>query len=189
MTDQHLVNIKVKPYVKQYLINNCGNPCNISLLPEVNKEFLKHLSKPLFSRESLPVSQRNDDLCIVIPEWIFYKYGWEITKSGQQDFNAFIERRIKFIARSWIGCQTGIGFTTADSIRAFQDKFNFPEDVWSYEAIKKDLQRNSDCEKNKKIEHFLIELSNDIHLRILNNLSEEGTYISKRHKNELSKIG
>ncbi|TLX73717.1 hypothetical protein E9993_14765 [Labilibacter sediminis] len=187
MSEKYTVNIKVKPYVKQYLINNCGDPCDLSLLPEVHKEFLRYLSKPLFTRESLPASTQNDDLCIEIPEWIFKQYGWELTQSGQLDFNTRMEKRLKFIMRTWIGHRTAIGFTIAETIRGFQNKFNFPEDVWSYEAIKKDLYRNTECEKSNTVENFLKKLDIEMQQQFVNNLSATGT-ISKKWKHELSQI-
>ncbi len=188
MPEIYTVNIRVKSYVKQYLINNCGNPCDLTLLPDINKVFLQYLTKPLFSRESLPVSSYNEDICITISDWVFYRYGWEVTKSGQQDFNVRMEKRLKFIMRNWIAHRTAIGFTIADAIRTFQEKFNFPEDVWSYEAIKKDLQRNTDCERSKSVENFLKELDLEMQQKFVNNLSDTGT-ISLKWKNELSKIG
>ena len=64
MTEKYTVNIRVKPYVKQYLINNCGSPCDLNLLPDINKEFVQYLSKSLFTRESLPSSVYNNDICV-----------------------------------------------------------------------------------------------------------------------------
>ena len=45
--------------------------------------------------------------------------------------------------RSWCSAQYAFGKSKFQSIRAFQDKFGFTEDVWSFETIKKDCQRNN----------------------------------------------
>jgi hypothetical protein len=185
MSEKYTVHIRVKRYVKQYLINNCGHPCDLNLLPDINKDFVQHLSKPLFNRESLPHSTYNDDICTIeIPEWVFKRYGYEITKTGQLDFNMKVERRVKFMMRHYVVTQVSLGFKMIDAIRSFQDKYNFPEDVWSYEAIKKDVYRKTNSEKDDDIQEFLNKMSNKLERQYINNLSQLGT-ISKKYKHDI----
>lgn len=188
MTDSFFTDVKVKPYVKQYLVNNCGNPVDLTFLPRFNSLLKQNLMKPMFKGESLPMRQDECYVRIQLSKDTFYRYGWELTKSSQQHFNARIEEELKSLARNYIAMRSGWGFSVASSIRKFQDVFNFPEEVWSYDAIKKDLDRNSEAKKDSSVENFLRSMDKKIHNIFLENMSETGT-ISKRYKNELHKIG
>lgn len=187
MSDRFEVVIKVSGYAKQYLINNCGNPVDLSQLPDLNKIFVQKLRKPLFRHESLNMASNTEYVCIVISEDTFRRYGWELTKTDQMDFNNIVERRVKFIMRNFVASKSAIGQPIAKVIRDFQEKFNFPEEVWSYEAIKKDLFRHTEIKRNPDIESFIQSFDRKLYKMFVDNLSDSGT-ISKTYKNELSKV-
>lgn len=187
MSNQFHIDVKVKPYVRQYLINNCGNPADLTLLPKVNEIFKKLIRKPLLRFESLPLPADECYVRIVFSSDMFYRYGWEMTRSGMLQFNNEIERDIKFIMRTYIAQRAALGFTIAKCIRDFQDRFNFPEEVWSFDAIKKDMDRNTDSKRSDDVDNFIKQMDATLHRVFMKNLSCLGT-ISKKHRNELIKI-
>lgn len=181
------IQVAVKPYVRQYLINNCGNPVDLSHLPRVQDLFRKLLRRPLLRFESLPMPVDSCYVRIVFSKDTFYRYGWEMTRTNMLRFNRVLEQDLKFVMRTYIGSRAALGFTIAQCIRDFQDRFNFPEEIWSYEAIKKDIMRNTEEKRRNDVINFLEEMDQKIHRIFLENLSGTGT-ISKRYKNELQKI-
>jgi len=187
MADKFFIDVKVKPYVRQYLINNCGNPVDLTHLHKFNELFKKLLRKPLLRFESLPLPSDDCYVRIVISQDIFYRYGWEMTRTSMMQFNGEIELEIKFIMRTWIANRAGLGFSLVHCIHDFQERFNFNEDVWSYETIKKDLTRNTSSKRSDDVDNFLRSMDMKMHKLFVENLSVLGT-ISKRYKNELSKI-
>jgi hypothetical protein len=185
--ENYYVDVKVKPYVKQYLINNCGNPVNLSHLPKFDLLFKRLIRKPLLRFESLPCSSDNCYVRVIITSDTFYRYGWEITRTNALMFNAEIEREMKFLMRTFITTRASLGYSIAQSIRDFQTKFNMPETIWSFDAIKKDIDRHTESKRNPDIESFLNEINKKMYKIFLENLSTIGT-ISKKYKNELSEV-
>ena len=83
-----------------------------------------------------------------------------MTKTNQVKFNNKIESLIKFYSRTYIAFDKSLGIPISQSIRNFQNDFDFPEDIWSYEAIKKDFDRNGQYIKFDKISVFRDNLKN-----------------------------
>jgi len=187
MSDSFFIDVKVKPYVRQYLINNCGHPVDLSLLPKINDLFKKLIRRPLLRFESLPMPPDECYVRIVISQDMFYRHGWEMTRSGMMQFNAEIEHDLKFIMRTYITNRASLGYPVAKCIRNFQERFNLQEEVWSFDAIKKDLDRNTESKKSDDVENFLRQMDKKLHQVFLENLSGTGT-ISKKYKNELCKV-
>jgi hypothetical protein len=187
MPDTPTINILVKPYVKRYLINNCGNPADLSKLPKVQSLFKRLLRKPLFRFESLKIPDHACYVSIQISNDTFSRYGWEMTRTGMMQFNSEIEAMIKFIMRTYITHRAALGYTVAKCVRDFQTWFDMPEDVWSWDAIYKDLYRHTDITKDREIESFLKQMDKKLNKLFVENLSALGT-ISKQYKHELSKI-
>lgn len=187
MAETYSIDVIVKPYVRRYLINNCGNPVDLSRLPRFQFLFRRLLRKPLFRFESLKMPSNSSYVRILISNDTFYRYGWEMTLTNMMTFNSEIEREIKFIMRTHITYRTAMGYSVAKCIRDFQRWFDMPEDVWSYEAIKKDLFRNTESKRNKDVETFLDQMDQKFQKIFLENLSSLGT-ISKKYKNEISQV-
>jgi hypothetical protein len=73
--------------------------------------------------------------------------------------------------RTYIGVNISLGVPINKSILKFQNRFVFDEEVWHYEAIKKDIYRNGKVD--------LIDFNNEIFKKIekivLRNLYDKGT--------------
>jgi hypothetical protein len=108
---------------------------------------------------------------VVISEHDFYRYGWELTKTNTIAFGRYYEERAKAMMRTYIGVNISLGVPINKSILKFQNRFVFDEEVWHYEAIKKDIYRNGKVE--------LIDFNNEIFKKIekivLRNLYDLGT--------------
>lgn len=187
MADTYIVEVIVKPYVARYLVNNCGNPIDLARIPKINSLFKSILRKTLLRHESLKMPDNSSYVRIQISQDTFYRYGWELSRTDMMYFNSEIEREIKFIMRNYISMRAALGYSVASCIRDFQEWFNMPEDVWSYDAIKKDFDRHSRTRRNKDVETFLKSLDKKMNNLFVENLSSLGT-ISKNFKNELSKV-
>lgn len=168
--DIYTVNIAVKPYVKAYLENNFGIPVDIRQDPELNdlvnlmlREGSTRLDKIISVNMSTTVELR-------ISKDTFFRYGFTLTKTETLRFNSFLEKRIKFFARTYISYHKSLGTSVAKCIRDFQNTFGFSEDIWNYDSIKKDFDRNGSSVHRKMIGDFKAEL-NKIFMEML---SESG---------------
>jgi hypothetical protein len=178
------IQVPVKSYVKKFLEINFGNPVDFSHHTEENA-FLQNLLKKPSRRRDYSIKDNGvryqDVIEINISEDMFYRYGWELTKTNALKFGKFFESRIKLFMRTWIGVETSIGIPLFRSIHNFQDKYNFDEDDWKFEAIKKDFYRNAP----KQSIDFYHEIHYKIHKIILDNLYDSGTIshnIIKEHE-------
>lgn len=168
------VSVPVKSYVKRFLEINYGLPVDFTQSAECNKFFQNLLRKPDVSLDK----KYPDNICtytetieIVISEHDFYRYGWELTKTNTVAFGKRYEDRAKMMMRSIVGVNVGLGLPINKSINGFQSRFNFNEDVWSYETIKKDFYRHGQVQ----FIDFENEIFKKIHGIILRNLYDLGT--------------
>lgn len=173
------VTIPVKPYVKQYLINNCGDPVDLSNLPDLKLYLRRLLKKPSDrwnSRYTNELKTYNENINIIISEDDFYRYGYELTKTDIIAFSREVELKAKCVMRTMVGILVGLGLPVNKSISRFQERYNFNEDNWSYQTIKKDFYRNGE----KEIIDFDYEIFNKIEKLILVNLYNKGTISHKQ---------
>lgn len=175
------VQIPVKKYIRTYLVNNCGNPADLAQLPEIHDLFLNFLKYPKFHRDTHSKCNYADSIEIVISQDAFYRYGWELSKTDIVRFNQKCEAMIKFNSRQFIIANAAMGLPVSQCIREFQSTFQFPEDSFTFEAIKKDFDRHGKKTPLKFIRDFRAELNNIL----LDNLSDLGT-ISKYFRNEIN---
>jgi len=180
------IDVRVKPYVRQYLINNCGNPVDLNHMPKFKSLFKRLLHNSCLRFESLQPPQNECYVSIIVSNDSFYRYGWEMSKANMMIFNAEVENDIKFVMRNFISTYSTF-YSIATCIRMFQDRFNFPEDVWKYDAIDKDIERNSTVKKSKMVQEFIDSFDKRLMKVFVENLSTVGT-LSKKYKNELSEI-
>jgi hypothetical protein len=166
--------------VKAYIENNCGNPADLQRLPELRGEFRRCLKNKPWRRERDAVAKYTDSVIIIIQHDDFYRLGWELNTENILNFNRFAETRVKMMMRHYIALNHALGVPIAECIRNFQDEFSFPENTWSFDAIKKDFDRNGQLVCFKPIR----ELRSEIKKIFLANLSELGT-VSTKHKKEL----
>ncbi len=181
------VQVPVKKYVKKFIEMNYGNPVNFSNFPDENRLFQSMLYKPTRTRDSWineSFTHYPEILEIPINEYDFYRYGWELTKTDIIIFGKYYETRAKFFMRTFVSIYHALGFPFQMSIKRFQETFNFSEDDWTLEAIKKDFYRHG---QKQKID-FNQEIYNKIETLILYNLSDLGTVckpVIKQHENNI----
>ena len=139
------ISIQVKPYVKRFLQINYGTPVDFSEDPVCNRFFQQLLKKPNTLRDNAypdNLANYSETVEVIISEHDFYHYGWELTKTNTIAFGKFFEDKVKMMMRTIVGITNGLGVPINKSIERFQTRFKFDEDVWRYEAIKKDFYRN-----------------------------------------------
>lgn len=153
------VKIRVKPYVKAYLKNNCGDPCDLDHMPSIKEEFLMLFRNPSHRMDNCSINKLNSELNIIISEDNFFRSGWELTQTNMIRFNSIIEKRVKFIMRQFVGVNSSLGIPVSECIRQFQEVFGFTEDEWSFDSIKKDYQRNGMDNRINLIKDFRKELN------------------------------
>lgn len=171
MAEQFTIKIPCKKYVKAYLESNCGKPINLKHLPEFNEDFRKMLSKETYKDETYPNTFFTDTMEIVITSDWFFRYGFSMSKRNILDFNIKVEHRIKATMRNFVLLNSSLGYPIAQCIREFQDRFNLPEPVWSFESIKKEYDRNGTKVKIKTIKVLREELNKIL----VNDLTNSGS--------------
>ena len=83
------------------------------------------------------------------------------------------------MARIHIAYHQSLGYSVAKCIRDFQETFGFPEDVWGYDSIKKDFDRNGSLVQKRLIGNFRNELSR-IFMEILSDIGTPLKVVGKR---------
>jgi hypothetical protein len=157
MKSQFTVGIILKPYVRKYILNRFGDPADLySKEGEALKiRMIEMLKKPCLRNEKR-INEENMGIetRFCISESDFYRHGWEISKTDMIRFNRFIENEIKFYSRCYIAFEKSFGVPIATSIRNFQHEFEFTEEDFPYETIKKDFDRNGQYIKFDKFSVF-----------------------------------
>ena len=170
----YTVSIAVKPYVKRFLVIECGEPADLSVFPDLKDYFRKFLRKPNNRyrnkyRES--ICGYSETIDIAISEDDFYRYGWELTQTDTVSFGKLVEYKAKCLSRTIIGVSFALGFEIKSGINRFQERFGFTEEDWQYDTIKKDFYRNG---LHERID-FDTEILKKIEKIILDNLYKAGT--------------
>jgi hypothetical protein len=170
------ISIPVKPYIKRFADLNFGAPADLSGDKELHKFVLRSLKKP-DTRYEYRYKEKSytDTIEVLISEDYFYRYGWELSKTDMVTFCSLLENRAKTMMRTVVGIYKAVGLPQYIAINKFQEKFNFTEDVWSFDSIKKDFYRNAPQEKI----NFDSEIFVKIDRLILENLSVRGTVSHK----------
>ena len=137
--------IPVKPYVKRYLEINYGNPVSFRDDPKHQQFVVSLLRKPNNHHRSkysdCDMVKLTDEVEVKISKDDFMRYGFEMSKTSIVAFGKYFEDLAKFKARNYIELKRGFR-QLKDSITDFQQLFGMEEEYWSYEAIKKDIDRN-----------------------------------------------
>jgi len=156
--DQITVEVFVKPYVAKYLENNYGSPVDLSLCTNIRKIFLQFLTNPS-SEYDKRIDAKTDNgarkpVYIIISEYEFYNYGWELTLTNMLNFNGMIEEIIKTRMHDYMFILETIEKKITRRIQIFRDDLGFSEDDFTYDAIKKDFYRhrikNFNCKRPQK---------------------------------------
>ncbi|MGA2406621.1 MAG: hypothetical protein ABSF81_07720 [Bacteroidales bacterium] len=178
MKNHFSMSIPCKKFVKVFLENNCGDPVDLTHIPELHNEFRFWLKKKSQQSEILSeptLTNYSDRVTLTLPlDWL-YRYGSEINRRNIMKFNLDIERRLKLLMRQYVSLNNSFGVPIACCIREFQDKFEFPESIWIYESIKKEFNRHGEKVKLNTIQS----LQSEINKILLKDLSDRGI-ISKK---------
>lgn len=158
--DIYTVKVVVKPYVKAYLENNFGCPVDLRQDAELTELVNLMLREGSTRLDKIVSANFPATVELRISKDAFFRYGFTFTKTETLKFNTFLEKRIKFFARTYIAYHNGLGSSVAKCIRDFQTTFGFPEDVWGYDSIKKDFDRNGSLIPKGMIGNLKAELSN-----------------------------
>jgi hypothetical protein len=136
--------IPCKPYVKKYLENRCGSPADLSKVDFIQKYFLSLLSRNKTRYDSrIKLQHHTEEIELHISLSNFERYGDTLSKTAIVDFNKFLEEIVKENGRAAVALVKLNGeIKVAEAIRRFQMLYNFEEDDFSFETIKKDLQRH-----------------------------------------------
>ena len=117
--------LPVKPYVKQYIVLNYGNPANFSSNKFINDRFRKCLTKP--SRRNNPVYEKtafckySESIKIILTQDDFYRYGWELSPTDIISFGKLMEHQAKFLMRNMISFYMTL-MNERDAILTFQEE-------------------------------------------------------------------
>ena len=170
--EEFYIDIKVKPYVKQYLINCWGDPVAIHKSDRYFNLLKIYLKRP---RKNYKPVIHSPGTCLVrvrISEDIFYRNGFVMTLNQMSWFSKYIEQDLKFHMRMFVDTRALIGCTVADSIRQFQDSYNLTEEVWSFESIKKDIDRHTNIKRENIVNDFFKKFGDQL-VENLNNLHND----------------
>ena len=166
--------LPTKPYVHQFLSQNYGNPADISADLRLQNLLRRYLRKPSRRRHvpyaKLKLSKYSCESRIVITSDDFYRYGWELTRKDSIAFNRELENRAKFFMRNMVSLYSSF-MNLKDAILLFQENFNYPEDTWSYDSIRKDFDRHAGI----PVTSFASQIIEKTESIFLGNLSELGT--------------
>lgn len=108
-----------KSYIREYLENLCGNPVDIRRLPDLYQTLLDCLENRCMDPKNREIPKWNDSVKIIISSEIFYRYGYQLTKTGVMKFNRTAGAKVKFLMRQYIGMNTALGQKISSSILNF----------------------------------------------------------------------
>ena len=117
---------------------------------------------------NLPVETR-----FIISQHDFYHCGWMVSKTHMLMINNRIESNVKKLARNYITVLKSFGIPINIAIREFQTEYNFPDEIFSWDTIRKDFERNGNYVNNSLLEKHI----KNIRKIILTNLSKTGQLI------------
>lgn len=190
MNEVYLVNLPCKPYVKRWLISVGGDPVELAEAKDLQQLFRTHLQRGVREEPAKPDLNSvhyTETVSIATTEDDFYRHGYFLSRNSILEINKWIEVRVKFNARQFILLNNALGVPVAGCIREFQEQFGYYEHIWSFEAIKKDYDRNGNKLLQFKAIQILKRAINEIVLLNLKDagiISEEGIIKLQKLHNE-----
>jgi hypothetical protein len=168
--------IHVKPYVKHFLIYHCGHPVNLDVFNNLKNDFLILLSRQSKRYNSSYQKKKNNErsesdklskIEIIIKSDHFYRYGWSLSLTDEIVFAKTLELYVKDWMRKEVMLNYAFSGNMKNSINDFIDKYGF-NNCWTYETIKKDLQRNVET---KSFDDVRLNFTNSLKSLIKSNLN------------------
>jgi hypothetical protein len=145
LTQKFTVTVPCKTYVKRFLEINFGNPVDFSNNPKHSKYFTSLLKKPnkrFDSKYPENMNAYSSQVEVLIRQDVFYRYGWEISRSNIVDFNTYFGSIIKDTSHLYITFKRGFS-ELKQSIIDYQNLLDLGEDYWQFESIKKEIDRHA----------------------------------------------
>ena len=181
-----LVFIPVKPYVKRYLEINYGNPVNFRDDPKHQAFLVSLLQKPNKRRENMydcDMVKLTEEVEVKISRDDFMRHGFELSKTSIVAFGKYFEDIAKFKARNYIELKRGFK-QLKDSITDFQQLFGMEEEYWSFESIRKDIDRNG----SKSVNDFTQNMNQFVNKMYLDHLLKAKMITGKGYNYYLERI-
>lgn len=169
--------LPVKPYVKQYIILNYGNPANFSTNKFIHERFRKCLSNPSrrFNKrvEKSPICRHTETIKIILSQDEFYRYGWELSPTDIISFGKLMEHQAKFLMHNMVSFYMAL-MNERDAILTFQNNFGFTEEIWPFDSLKKNYSRSV---KHTAKFSYTKDLTAKLESLLLTNLSNVGNLL------------
>lgn len=146
------IEVPVKPYIKEYLERNFGNPVNFSGVRGIKDFFTLLLDKQTYRYDKrITLKKYKSTVTVVISRADFYRYGWGMSATAIVSFNSMFEYIVKNRSRDVITVKCrDANIKVAPAIRQLQIEFTFTEENFSFDTIKKDLQRHTNVFQGSK---------------------------------------
>lgn len=120
------ITVSAKPYVKQFLENNYGNPVDFRNHPRENEMFKRMLKKPSYDNDN----NCKNELCkqshaveIAISNRDFYRHGWVLSETDFVSFGRHFEQNANGLIRSIVSTYISFGIPINIAIVKFQERF------------------------------------------------------------------
>lgn len=165
MKEKFTMTIPCKFYVANYLINNGGNPVDLSVFPDLYYIFKNKLTREHINEKRKPQIAKPATVTVIIPNDWFYRYGFNLSTEDAKEFVLKAEMQLKQKMRQYVLMKRSFGNSIASAIRDFQEEFALYEPVWPFESIKKDYDRHVSPEKGRVLK--------DIRTQFLDRFYEE----------------
>lgn len=136
MALQISITLPCKPYVAHYLRTKFGNTANIDRSSAEGKMLFNLLERARHETD-LKAAKYSHHVDVLLAEGIYLRHGWELTPTAITEFNNWLEEILKERFMVHVDALTSVGLKKAEAIRQWQDVYNFPEDVWKFETLKK----------------------------------------------------
>lgn len=165
------IEIYTKPYVAHFITMKYGDPAQFDQDKNVMQYLDSIISKPCRRHDkyygNLKGLRYKSPVRILLNEKQYNKCGGRLTKTDSVKFSGFLEGNLKYQTMYIIWFYQHL-LTFKDSTKLFQKNFNFPEEVWPYESIKKSYY------KAIKNEHKLasVNIKDEINNMIINRYTE-----------------
>lgn len=144
MAFQISITLPCKPYVAHYLRQRFGHPCSIGRSSAEGKMLFNLLERARHERD-LVAGNYPESVDVLLAEGIYLRHGWELTPTAITEFNKWLEDVLKERFTTHVDALTSYGIKKSEAIRDWQDRYNFPEDVWKFETLKKYHDRQEKC--------------------------------------------
>ena len=143
--EKFLIKLPCKPYTRRWMELTFGDPAELSKDRMLYDIFRSKLRKKSFHYDYTKYnSLKKYTACIdiKITQDLFYRCGWELSRTDVVAFNKHIEQKTKLFMYHLVGLHKFSGHSLSESIDWFQATYGFPESIWQKDSIYRDCGRN-----------------------------------------------